>query len=202
MSLFSDNYYEIEQASEFNMRDKGSKFMAYSFPVHSESEVKPFLQQLKSKYPDATHHCYAYVIGQSSEAQRANDDGEPSNSAGRPILRAIISQELTNVLVVVVRYFGGTLLGIPGLIAAYGGAAQEVLKISGKVERIQEERFNISTDFDKEQEIHLFIKPYEFRIINREYTDRVTYTVMIRKNQVMQFEKAGAEAYLLEVKSS
>ncbi len=201
MSLFSDTYVEIERAAEFNLREKGSKFLAYSFPIQSESEVKPLLTQLKSKYPDATHHCYAFVIGQSSEAQRANDDGEPSNSAGRPILRAIISQELTNVLVVVVRYFGGTLLGIPGLISAYGGAAQEVLKISGRIQRLQEERFSITSDFEKEQEIHLFLKSFEFRITNREYTDRVTYTVMIRKNQVMQFEKAGAEAYLLEVKS-
>ena len=116
MSLFSDVYYEVERDAEFVLRERGSKFFAFVYGVKSDQEIKEKLEGLKRQYPDATHHCYAWVMGARGEAQRANDDGEPSNSAGRPILRSIFSVGVTNVLVVVVRYFGGTLLGIPGFI--------------------------------------------------------------------------------------
>lgn len=169
--------------------------------VFSESEVKEKLQGLKSKYPDATHHCYAYVIGQAQEAQRANDDGEPSNSAGRPILRAIISSDLTHVLVVVVRYFGGTMLGIPGLIQAYGDAAKGVLLISEKTQKIQEDIFEIIANFEHEQLIHQLLKPYDHRVVAREYLENVQYKVAVRRNQAMQFLSKAEEAYLLQVKS-
>jgi uncharacterized YigZ family protein len=186
--LFSDTYYEIQNDAESSLREKGSRFLAYSFDVKSELQVKEKLHLLKSKYPDATHHCYAFVLGQGSEAQRFNDDGEPSGSAGRPILRAILSMGLTNVLVVVVRYFGGTLLGIPGLIEAYGGAAKLVLSESGKLERVQEEQFTVSTSFEYEQEIHHLLRGFDARILDRQYTEKITYTVAIRKTEVMQFE--------------
>jgi len=197
--LFSDSYNEITQNAEASLRERGSKFLAYSYIVHNESEVKKHLNALKSKYPDATHHCYAYVIGQGSEAQRANDDGEPSNSAGRPILRAILSKQLTNVLVVVVRYFGGTLLGIPGLIESYGGSAALVLNESGKVEKMMEEQFLMTTDFQHEQEIHRILNQFQVRILNREYNENVIYTIAIRKNQVMQFEKITGDSYLVNL---
>ena len=198
--LFSDTYFEIEQNKEASLRERGSKFIAYSFLVSNELEVKKYLQELKSKYPDATHHCYAFVLGQGGQAQRANDDGEPSNSAGRPILRAILSQQLTNVLVVVVRYFGGTLLGIPGLIESYGASANMVLVESGKVEKMMEESFSMCTDFQHEQEIHRILNQFQVRIIDREYTDKVKYTIAIRKNQVPHFEKLAKDSYLIDVK--
>ena len=197
--LFSDTYNEITQNAEASLRERGSKFLAYSYIVYNESEVKKHLNELKSKYPDATHHCYAYVIGQGSEAQRANDDGEPSNSAGRPILRAILSKQLTNVLVVVVRYFGGTLLGIPGLIESYGASATMVLNESGKVEKMMEEQFLMTTDFQHEQEIHRILNQFQVRILKREYTEKVIYTIAIRKNQVMQFEKMTGDSYLVNL---
>ena len=200
--LFSDTYNEITQNAEASLRERGSKFLAYSYIVYNELEVKKHLNELKSKYPDATHHCYAYVIGQGGEAQRANDDGEPSNSAGRPILRAILSKQLTNVLVVVVRYFGGTLLGIPGLIESYGAAAAMVLNESGKVEKMMEEQFFMTTDFQHEQEIHRILNQFQVRILNREYTEEVIYTIAIRKNQVMQFEKIANDSYLVDVKNN
>ncbi len=200
--LFSDIYSEITQNAEASLRERGSKFLAYSYIVYNELEVKKHLNELKSKYPDATHHCYAYVIGQGGEAQRANDDGEPSNSAGRPILRAILSKQLTNVLVVVVRYFGGTLLGIPGLIESYGAAAAMVLNESGKVEKMMEEQFFMTTDFQHEQEIHRILNQFQVRILNREYTEEVIYTIAIRKNQVMQFEKIANDSYLVDVKNN
>lgn len=200
-SLFSDTYNEIEAEKEFNLREKGSKFYAFSYLVRNEEEVKSKIQNLKSKYPDASHHCYAFVHGQGQEAQRANDDGEPYNSAGRPILRAILSLELTNVLVVVVRYFGGTLLGIPGLIQAYGDAAKGVLVLSGKLEKLQEIEFDISADFEHEQLIHRLLKSFENRIIDRSYTNKVNYRVAIRRNQTVRFEKEVGELYQLEVRA-
>lgn len=200
-SLFSDTYNEIEAEKEFNLREKGSKFYAFSYRVRNEDEVKSKIQYLKSKYPDASHHCYAFILGQGQEAQRANDDGEPSNSAGRPILRAMLSLELTNVLVVVVRYFGGTLLGIPGLIQAYGDASKGVLVLSGKSEKIQEDEFDLSADFEHEQIIHRLLKPFENRIVDRSYTDKVNYRVAIRRNQSVHFEKEAAEQYQLEVQA-
>ncbi len=199
MSLFNDTYNQIEHNSEFALRERGSKFLAFSFLVLGEGDIKIHLQELKSKYPDATHHCYAYVIGQDAQGQRANDDGEPSNSAGRPILRAIISAGLTNVLVVVVRYFGGTLLGIPGLIQSYGEAAAGVLLLSGKVQKLQEEFFLISAEFQHEQEIHRLINSVDSRVIDRTYDSAITYKVAVRKLHVMAFEKSAKQAYLLKV---
>jgi uncharacterized YigZ family protein len=200
--LFSDTYNEITQNAEASLRERGSKFLTYSYIVYNELEVKKHLNELKSKYPDATHHCYAFVIGQGGEAQRANDDGEPSNSAGRPILRAILSKQLTNVLVVVVRYFGGTLLGIPGLIESYGASAALVLSQSGKVEKMIEEQFSMTTDFQHEQEIHRILNHFQVRILNREYSEKVMYTIAIRKNQVIQFEKMTNDSYLIDVKNN
>lgn len=199
--LFSDTFFEITQNSESSLREKGSRFLAYSYKVSSEEEVKKHVAELKQKYPDATHHCYAFVLGQASQAQRANDDGEPSNSAGRPILRAILSKQLTNVLVVVVRYFGGTMLGIPGLIEAYGNSAKMVLELSGSEEKFMEEKFSLSTEFQHEQEIHRLLNPFQIRIVHREYTDKVSYEVMVRKSQALNFEKLGKDNYLIEIKS-
>lgn len=197
-SLFSDTYNEIENNSETQLRERGSKFISYSFKVYSDEEIKNNLQSLKQKYPDASHHCYAYILGQGQEAQRANDDGEPTGSAGRPILRAILSQELTNVMVVVVRYFGGTLLGIPGLISSYGDGAKSVLNLSGKIEKVQQVEYEVSSKFENEQEIHKLLKPFDFDVKDRAYTDKVTYKVAIRRSQAEAFEKGLKEAYLLE----
>src|SRR5262245_12954892 len=140
--LFSDSYTEIISDGKANMRERGSKFFAFSFPVKNEDEVKSRLRELRELYPDATHHCYAFVLNPDQSAQRANDDGEPSNSAGKPILRIIISAGLTNTLVVVVRYFGGTQLGIPGLIQAYGDSAKLALEASERKEKYVEDFFN------------------------------------------------------------
>ena len=116
--LFSDEYKEPSAPAEATLRERGSRFLAFAYPVQDEATLKSLLQSVKLQFPDATHHCYAVVMHPDKSYQRSNDDGEPSNTAGRPILRMILSKDLTNVLVVVVRYFGGTQLGIPGLIKA------------------------------------------------------------------------------------
>ena len=197
MGLFSDTYYEVERDAEFVLRERGSKFYAYVYPVRSEVEIKAKLEGLKRLYPDATHHCYAWVMGARGEAQRANDDGEPGNSAGRPILRAVISAGLTNVLVVVVRYFGGTLLGIPGLIESYGGAAAAALAAAGKVEKFIEEIYEISAAFEHEQEIHRLIAKYGARVLGSEYTEQVSYRVAVKAGVGRSFEQAVADHYQL-----
>lgn len=195
--LFSDVYYEVERDAEFVLRERGSKFFAFVHGVRSEAEVKEKLEVLKREYPDATHHCYAWVMGARGEAQRANDDGEPGNSAGRPILRAVISAGLTNVLVVVVRYFGGTMLGIPGLIDAYGGSAAAALRAAGRVEKYIEEVFEVSAAFEHEQEIHRLVAKFGARVLGSEYTDAVCYRLAVKASGGRAFEQAVNDHYQL-----
>ena len=197
MSLFSDVYYEVEGDAEFVLRERGSKFFAFVYGVKSDLEIKEKLEGLKREYPDATHHCYAWVMGARGEAQRANDDGEPGNSAGRPILRSIVSVGVTNVLVVVVRYFGGTLLGIPGLIESYGGAAEWALRAAGRSEKFIEENYEISSAFEHEQEIHRLIAKYGARVLGSEYSEQVCYRVAVKAGVGRDFEKALSDHYQL-----
>ena len=122
-----DFFQTIKQTSDGLYKEKGSKFLSFAFPVNDVAEIKTRLEELRKQYYDARHYCYAYVLGQTGDAIRVNDDGEPGHSAGDPILGQIKSRELTNTLVVVVRYFGGTKLGVSGLINAYKTAASEAL---------------------------------------------------------------------------
>ena len=124
MSDIQDKYKTIENPSEGIYKEKGSKFMAYAYPVYSEDEIKDIVKELKEKYYDARHHCFAWSLGVDGIRFRANDDGEPSGTAGKPIYGQLLSNELTNILVVVIRYFGGTKLGVPGLIHAYKEATR------------------------------------------------------------------------------
>jgi uncharacterized YigZ family protein len=197
--LFSDEYLVVAKSAETSLRERGSRFLAYTYPVETEMEVKALLEQLKAKYPDATHHCYAYVIGAGSEAQRANDDGEPANSAGKPILRAILSAQLTNVLVVVVRYFGGTLLGIPGLINAYGLAAKQVLEVAGAMQRVREVSFRVSVDFANEQELHRLVSKFNGKIEALDYNNQGLIAKISIKNSLSTgFESAVFQHYQLD----
>lgn len=125
--LFEDTYKEINESTEGFFKDRGSKFISHSFLVKNEDEIKQHLQELRKKYYDARHHCYSWVLNPDKLAYRINDDGEPSGSAGRPIYGQLQSYDLTNILVVVIRYFGGTKLGIPGLINAYKTATKDAL---------------------------------------------------------------------------
>lgn len=128
-------YKTIAEKAEGLYKDKGSRFLAFGFPVSDESEIKSILTSLRKKYHDARHHCYAYRIGTDPFHYRVNDDGEPSGTAGKPIYGQIISHELTNILIVVVRYFGGTLLGTSGLVTAYRNAAASMLEAATLIEK-------------------------------------------------------------------
>lgn len=198
--LFSDTYTQPATEGKANLRERGSRFLAFAFSVKSEEEIKIKLHELRVFYPDATHHCYAWVLHPDKSAQRANDDGEPGNSAGKPILRAIISSGLTNVLVVVVRYFGGTMLGIPGLNQAYGEAAKLVLSELKTEEKYIEDEFTLSTGFEHEQEIHRLIARFAARVLGSEYAEQVTYRLALRRSVADAFKKAAGEYYQLHVK--
>jgi uncharacterized YigZ family protein len=198
--LFSDTYREIKSATAASLRERGSKFIAYAYPVKSDGEVKKYLQELRSEFPDATHHCYAYILNPDKSAQKSSDDGEPSNSAGRPILRAILSLDLTNTLVIVVRYFGGTMLGIPGLIQAYSNAAKLALENAPVQERFVEFQYEILVDFELESQVHALIKKMEIRILDILYSDKVKFLLAVRQSRRDEFCAAMEKNYKIEIK--
>jgi uncharacterized YigZ family protein len=163
-----NKYITISAPGKGDFRDRGSKFLAYSYAVFSAADVKEKLQALKKEHPKAVHHCYAYRIGTDGTQYRANDDGEPSGSAGKPILGQIDSMGLTNVLVVVVRYFGGTLLGVPGLINAYKVATAQALETVPKTERWIENVYDINFDYPAMGEVLYLLKQAEATIYKQD----------------------------------
>jgi len=163
-----DFYYTIEKEATAEFKDRGSKFIGYAFPVGSVENFKEKLNEVKKLHPKATHHCFAYRLGLDGNTFRVSDDGEPSGSAGRPILGQIDSKELVNVLVVVVRYFGGTLLGVPGLINAYKSAAALALQTTPLVQRQVEQELLVQFDYTQLNEIMRVVKQYNGRVISQE----------------------------------
>lgn len=164
-----DTYQTIARPSEETLfKEKGSKFYGYAFPITTEEEVKPIIEQLKKQHPTACHYCYAYQLGTEKRTYRANDDGEPSNSAGTPIYGQIQSFDLTNLLVVVVRIFGGTKLGVGGLISAYKTAAQETLTVSEIIEKTIDSHFSIRFDYKNMNRVMRVIKENQIQINHQE----------------------------------
>jgi uncharacterized YigZ family protein len=163
------SFHTISVPSTGEYKEKGSKFIALAFPVASEDEVKTRLGEVKKKYFDARHHCYAYVLGADKSKFRAYDDGEPTHSAGDPILGQIRSRNLTNVMVIVVRYFGGTKLGVGGLVTAYKTAAEEALNHAQRVE--QQIRITIVFEFAYEATpvIMKLVKDFDLAIVTQEF---------------------------------
>ncbi|OJW83662.1 MAG: YigZ family protein [Bacteroidetes bacterium 46-16] len=161
-------YRTIEQAATAEFKDRGSKFLAYAYAVNTLADVKLRLQDLKKLHPKAVHHCYAYRIGTDGTVFRANDDGEPSGSAGKPILGQIDSAGLSNTLVVVVRYFGGTLLGVPGLINAYKTATAYALSNTPVAEKWIEDKYELSFDYPGMGEVMYLLRQSEASIYEQD----------------------------------
>lgn len=184
--LFDDTYRTIEKPVEGLFRDRGSKFLAFAYPVNNETELKNNLAQLKGEHPKANHHCWAMRLTPDRSIFRINDDGEPSGTAGRPILNTLLSRDLTNLAVVVVRYFGGTLLGVPGLINAYKAATDEALKQAVIIERTVNDIYNIEFDYLQMNDIMRLIKEDNLAIIEQSFDNNCSITVSIRKMQVNQ----------------
>ena len=164
-----DSFLTISSPSEGLYKEKGSKFIALSFPVESVDEVKDSLEGLRKEYYDARHHCYAYVLGHAGDEVRANDDGEPNHSAGDPILGQIKSKNLTNTLVVVIRYFGGTKLGVSGLITAYKTAAAEALDANQIIQKDITENITLRFPYDEMNEAMKLVKDLDLKIKRQDY---------------------------------
>jgi len=184
--LFEDIYRTIEKPAEGLFRDRGSKFLGFAYPVQSELDLKPIIAKLKSEHPKANHHCSALRLGIDRSVFRINDDGEPSGTAGRPILNILLSRDLTNVAVVVVRYFGGTLLGVPGLINAYKTATEEALNNAVVIEKTVNDFYTINFNYLQMNDIMRIIKEDNLLIISQNFDTECSLQLSIRKTQVNQ----------------
>jgi uncharacterized YigZ family protein len=196
----SDSYTEISGRSEGLYKEKGSKFIAIALPVHSEEEVKLQLSAIRKQYYDARHHCYAYIIGADKSISKSNDDGEPSGTAGKPILNQILSKEFTNICVVVVRYFGGVKLGVSGLILAYKTAAKEALESSIVLHRTVNEIHSLSFQYPLVNEVMRLIKEESLELRNQKFEDSCYLEVVIRKNESEKIIKKFNNIYGVKMK--
>lgn len=194
MSLFT-----LTSPSEGFFKDRGSKFLSFAFPVQNEEEVKENLSQLKLSYPDARHICYAFVLGADQNVYRASDDGEPSNSAGAPILGQLRSNNLTNVLVAVVRYFGGTKLGVPGLIQAYRESTNDAIKQSRLLAYQEMSRLKLVFNYDQSGMVDQLVGLFDELQIDKVFEAQCTFTFRMPKRVVARFIEE-AKARRLEVK--
>lgn len=184
--LTSDTYFTINGKTEGLFKDKGSRFIAYAFPFNDEKLLKDHLEEIRSAHPKARHYCYAYKIGVSGDNFRANDDGEPSGSAGKPILNVILSKNLTNILVVVVRYFGGTLLGVPGLINAYKSAGMAALEDADVVTRYVKDIYSFRFAFEKMNDMMRIVKELDLKILDQTYDTLCGIEAEIRQSLVQK----------------
>lgn len=181
--MFEDTYKTIAGPSEGIYREKGSKFIALAFPVESEAEVKEKLAEIQKQYFDARHHCYSYILGPNKDAYRLNDNGEPSGTAGRPIHGQLLSKDLTNTLVIVVRYFGGIKLGVSGLINAYKTAAKDALDHATIIEKTVDETYKVSFDYSVMNSVMQLLKDPYVSILGQGYEDRYLITFKTRRRE-------------------
>lgn len=185
----ADSYLTIEKYTEAIYKEKGSKFLAFAYPVNNQDEIKQILTDLRKKYYDATHHCYAYILGFDKEEFRMNDDGEPSSTAGKPIYGQLLSNNLTNVLVVVVRYFGGTKLGVSGLIKAYKTSTQVCLESAVIVEKKVMRFYKISFAYDKMNAVMSFLKQINAQQKHHSFDNECSIDVLINEEYSNKFEE-------------
>ncbi len=187
MTEGTDIYYTIGEAAEGEYREKGSKFLAYAFPVSSEVEVREKLESVRKIHPKARHHVYAYRLHPDGSLYRANDDGEPSGTGGRPILGQIDKRELTNTLIVVARYFGGTLLGASGLIRAYRAGAADALAKARIREKFLAHNYRIGFDYEKMGDLMRVAKSFDAEILAQHFELHPSLDVAVRKSRSEEF---------------
>jgi uncharacterized YigZ family protein len=196
-----DSYKTIKQASKEGLfKDKGSKFYGYAFPVTNEEEIKEKIELLKKQHYNARHWCYAWQLGKKYDHYRANDDGEPSNSAGMPIYGQLQSFNVTNVLVIVVRYFGGTKLGVGGLIKAYKNGAKLALENSIIIHKTIDEVFLIKFEYPEMNTIMRIIKDENISIINQKMELDCQFIISIRKKEAIRIFKIFENTYKVSIK--
>jgi uncharacterized YigZ family protein len=191
-------FQTIAQPSFAEFKDRGSRFLAYAYPIKSATELKEKLQLLKKEHPKAVHHCFAYRLGLDKNNFRTSDDGEPSGTAGKPILGQIDSKDLTDILIIVVRYFGGTLLGVPGLINAYKTAAALALQVTPFVQKNVTVQLKLHFDYTKMNEVMRLIKSFYCEIVSREmqlFCEMIINAPKVKLNELKNIlnEIAGVE---------
>lgn len=195
----SDIYKVIEAQSEGIYKEKGSKFLAFAIPVNDADEIRETLETYRKRFFDARHVCYAYMLGQARDDYRANDDGEPSGTAGRPILGQINSYDLTNILVIVVRYFGGILLGTSGLITAYKEAAAEAINNALIIEKTIEKTLTIHFPYELMSEVSRIMKEFELKIESQQFEMECEIKFAIPQSQFDHIKGRFAKIYGLDI---
>lgn len=188
--MHDDTYHTIRALSEGLYKEKGSKFLAFAHPVETAAAAKLLLEQYRKTYYDARHVCFAYALGPNASETRSSDDGEPSGTAGRPILGQIQSFGLTDVLVIVIRYFGGVLLGTGGLVVAYKTAAAEALQAAEKVEKTMDVEFSIRFEFPFMNDVMKLVKHLDVHILHQDFDMDCGMLLRIRQRDAIQLENA------------
>lgn len=189
MNAISDTYHSIAAPSKGIYKELGSKFLAFAYPVETEEAAKKILEEVRKEYFDARHHCYAWRLGRTGEPYRMNDDGEPSSTAGRPIHGQLLSNELSDILVVVVRYFGGTKLGVPGLIRAYKSATQDAIANAEIIEKVAGETLTVTFDYLQMNDVMKVLKDMDITPLNQQFDLRCTLTARVRLSRIEEFRK-------------
>jgi uncharacterized YigZ family protein len=179
-----DSYKTLESPAEGTYREKGSRFLAFGFPLQNEEEIRTILAGLRKKYHDARHHCYAYRLGPNGDTYRINDDGEPSGTAGKPIYGQMLSSNLTQVLIVVVRYFGGTLLGTGGLITAYRSATADMISHAKVIVRLVEVKVRLFFPYDMLNAVMKILKEESLSPGEADYNTMCTLVVKVRASSL------------------
>ena len=198
--LFEREYQTLAGPLEFVYTDKGSRFLAFAYPVNNETEIKSKLIALKQRYPDATHHCYAWILHPDKSAQRVNDDGEPANTAGRPILKQLYAKKLTNVILIVIRYFGGKKLGIPGLIEAYGTSAELCLQNAHILTKTLRDHYLVKSAPELEHEVYNLARRFNAEIFPTDNTSVSGLILAINGSKTELFLKECDKFFKFEIK--
>lgn len=189
MNAISDTYRSIAAPAKGIYKELGSKFLAFAHPVETEDQAKEILASIRKEYFDARHHCYAWRLGLTGEPYRLSDDGEPSSTAGRPIHGQLLSQELSDILVVVVRYFGGVKLGVPGLIRAYRTATQDALSNARIVEKVAGEHFTLKFGYLQMNDVMKVLKDMGLTPLRQSFDLDCSLEVRVRLSQIEDFRK-------------
>jgi len=181
--MFDDTYKEVKTHTTGIYKEKGSKFIAYAYPVYSEEQVKEKLEEVKKLEHSARHHCYAYVLHADKSAQRVNDDGEPSSTAGKPILGRILSNDLTNILIVVVRYFGGVKLGAPGLIRSYKTATADAISKATIIIKTIKEHYEVRFKYPQMNDVMRLVKEFDLEVVDTDFQTECKLIFAVAKSK-------------------
>ncbi|MBR6441263.1 MAG: YigZ family protein [Bacteroidales bacterium] len=197
--MFDDTYKTLSAPSEGLYKEKGSKFLSFAYPVHNLDEIKAHLEQLRKDYFDARHHCYAYILGPRKDAFRANDDGEPSGTGGRPIHGQLLSADLTDTLIVVVRYFGGILLGASGLANAYKTAARDAIDHATIIERTIDVRYRFLFAYEAMNDVMRILKEFDLKPENQQFDLDCSVEVSVRQSQSVRLYDRMADLRTVKI---